>query len=556
MTCPDLTAQRNQFTTALCKEHLDEAAFLYSQCRHLLTAPDGPWTRALTFEQRQDAHLDALAMEGEIARKACQERAESTDPGDYYTAARIFCRHNRPGPIGRIMETLPADDTDKTTAVCSALVHEAFAYPQRVLDILTAHPGHGLITATVAADSRLTAAWPLVKTTPAQPAGTLAQVLRLAGRTGQHSATDLLSRALDHEDPGVRQQAALGLLRLGHARDVIRHARSGKLLVPALGLAGGSSEAALLMELAQSGPPDPDLLTSLGLLGDITAAPVLIRALDNQDLAASAAQALDLITGAGEEIYTSETEEPEKHRHGKDPHPSSQTPEAATSRLSQNPDHWRRWLDDNQHRFDPPTRYRHGRPHGPKAIIGTLQSPTAPSYLRQLAYEELVIRYAKDIPFEAHWPASVQIRAIDAYRRWAQTAHSAFDPGRWYLAGRPINLKETPNGTASPIYRNRPRGFRWPWKSLSQCAKAMIQNRPGPCVKQYWTMLIPIHRMYLIIAMNPSGWRKPRNTIMTKSDPPYTRRAWGRTNDFPLPGPTGRFLIQIIRIACLSMALR
>jgi hypothetical protein len=43
---------------------------------------------------------------------------------------------------------------------------------------------------------------------------------------------------------------------------------------------------------------------------------------------------------------------------------------------------------------------------------------------------------AKDIPFEAHWPASFQIQAIEAYQHWSKTQHTSFDPGRWYFAGR------------------------------------------------------------------------------------------------------------------------
>jgi hypothetical protein len=58
-------AEVRKFTITLCKEHLDEVAFLYAQVRRLLSAATGPWTDAQRFEQRLDAHFNALIIEGE-----------------------------------------------------------------------------------------------------------------------------------------------------------------------------------------------------------------------------------------------------------------------------------------------------------------------------------------------------------------------------------------------------------------------------------------------------------------------------------------------------------
>jgi uncharacterized protein (TIGR02270 family) len=446
MTRPDITPEQHIFTTALCKEHLDEAAFLYAQCRHLLSGAAGPWPNAQRFEQRLAAHLDALMIEGQTALDACMPRMDSTDPGDLYTATRIFCRSERNDLAGRILDNLAPENENKFSAVCSALVHEARINPQQVLDILAAHPAQLLATATVAADARLNDAWPLVTASLKQPARTLARVARLCGRIHNTGAVHMLTQALDHQDRKVRHQAALALLRLGNAHDVIQHARSLQTSVLAIGLAGGPSEAAFLIGLAKSAPITRDIVTSLGLLGEISALTVLIEALDRKELSESAALALELITGAGlkENLFIPDPlnpkalfkEELEKHEQGESPYPPGKTPGVATDRLSQNPDHWRQWIDENHRRFSPGTRYRNGSPYCPQGLIETLQSPAAPQWIRQLAYEEMVIRYQKDIPFEAHWPASFQIQAIEAYQHWSKTQHTSFDPGRWYFAGR------------------------------------------------------------------------------------------------------------------------
>ncbi len=431
---------------ALCAEHLDEIAFLYAQCQYLLTGSSSPWPNAQRFEKRLMANLDALSIEGALALSACETRTDSTDPGDLYAAARMFCRHNQPDLIGNILDNLALDNERKVIAVCNALVDEAIYHPELILDILAAHPAHIRVAARVAADARLKDAWPLMQSQKKHPPYTLAQVLRLSGRIYKNGAFLLLTHSLNHDDEDVRSEAALALLRLGNFHDVMRHCRSHKNSIFALGLAGGKSEVSFLIQLAKNSLLTRDILVSLGLLGDISAIPILIDNLAREELSESAAQALELITGAGieENIFIPDPidkkelfkEERKKLEQGESPYPPGKEPGLTITRISQKPEDWKKWLDENRRRFIPETRYRNGKPYTPEGLIENMKSEIHPKFLRQFAYEELVIRYKKDIPFETDRPAYFQKQAIEKYEAWIKTTDKSFHKGQWYFASQ------------------------------------------------------------------------------------------------------------------------
>jgi hypothetical protein len=67
-----------------------------------------------------------------------------------------------------------------------------------------------------------------------------------------------------------------------------------------------------------------------------------------------------------------------------------------------------------------------------------LDADLLPSYARQLAADELAIRYACDVPFEADMFVKDQTRAIRQIEAWVPAG--AFQPGAWYLAGRRVTV--------------------------------------------------------------------------------------------------------------------
>ena len=107
-------------------------------------------------------------------------------------------------------------------------------------------------------------------------------------------------------------------------------------------------------------------------------------------------------------------------------------------RLSQNPKDWENWLRENKSRFNPAYRYRLGKPYSPACLLETLMSETSPYRARQLAIEELKIRYNADFPIEADMPVVIQEKILPEIAQWVQSNAARFQPGVWYYAGRPL----------------------------------------------------------------------------------------------------------------------
>jgi len=66
-------------------------------------------------------------------------------------------------------------------------------------------------------------------------------------------------------------------------------------------------------------------------------------------------------------------------------------------------------------------------------------SETIPYRARQLAIEELKIRYDADFPIEADMPVVMQEKILTQIAQWVQSNGARFQPGAWYFAGRPMS---------------------------------------------------------------------------------------------------------------------
>jgi hypothetical protein len=191
----------------------------------------------------------------------------------------------------------------------------------------------------------------------------------------------------------------------------------------------------------------PKSLLALGLLGDISAIELLLAHLADPKLVESSARALNLILGAEiyEEVFIPEEvdedelfeEEREKFKQGQVPTRPDGKPFGTTiTRLSQKPEEWRNWWSKNRSRFTPNIRYRNGKPYSPACLLENLESEKSPRKIRQLAYEELVIRYGIDFPFETDMFVVQQKKAIANYAEWIKTNGKRFRDGEWYFAGQ------------------------------------------------------------------------------------------------------------------------
>ncbi|MBW2742277.1 MAG: hypothetical protein JRE64_26360, partial [Deltaproteobacteria bacterium] len=60
------------FETKLYQEHLEEASFLYEQRLTLFDDPEITWLDIADFEERFEAHIDALVVGEEPALNICK----------------------------------------------------------------------------------------------------------------------------------------------------------------------------------------------------------------------------------------------------------------------------------------------------------------------------------------------------------------------------------------------------------------------------------------------------------------------------------------------------
>ncbi len=443
---------QKEFCRSLYREHLEEASFLYEQRCFLLKDPVIGWTDLEDFEDRLEAHINALVIGGDHALEVCEEN-QLMDSGERYGAVRVLCRLGRMAPVMRMLESLDSEDEEEMAAISDALCQDM---PNRsALECVRFLADKGGACATMAAHimgfRRMREGGLLRQILRQDRPDTIASAMWALGRVRDQSFQPKASALLRHEDGKVCESAALYLLRIGHLktiRDCMDCAATRKWPLWPLAIGAGVSCLPVLKQQAEGADGTEDALLALGLFGEISAMDILLESLEQSEFAESAATALNLIAGAEihedafipEEIDEDELfpEEAEKIKRGESLYPKGEEPGETITRLSRDPQSWRRWWAENQSRFEPRTAYRNGQPYSPASLLENLESETSPPKMRRMAYEELVIRYGIDIPMETDMLVLRQKQAIGQYRAWIGKNSARFAPGKWYFAGRQL----------------------------------------------------------------------------------------------------------------------
>ncbi len=446
-----MSQAQKDFATGLSLDHLSEASFLYEQRLGLFDDPELTWQDLEDFEQRFEPHIDGLVGGGDLALEVCKQQALEGDFGELHAAMRVFCRQNRLDLALEALEQIDPEDKEKLQAACDALKYELpEAWQNDFIWLLRdGNPKIVPILAEVLGSLRIPAGKELLQTLQQSGAETAATSILALGRLREPNARTALFERLQHDNEAVRSVAALALLRLGETQTsnyCLQFARSQNWPLLPLGLSGGRSVAPFLLDIANAGKPSADCLIALGLLGELSAIETLLGHLNNAELAETAARALHLITGAElyEEVFIPEEidedalfeEELEKLKRGEPLHPPGEEPGATITRLSQKPEAWRKWWSANKSRYDARIRYRNGKPYSPACLLENLESEKSPRLVRQLAYEELIIRYGIDFPFETDMLVAQQKQALAKCAEWIKVNGSRFREGKWYFAGQ------------------------------------------------------------------------------------------------------------------------
>ena len=90
----DVLAQQ-QFRSSFYIEYIEEAAFLYEQRLSLFNDTEITWKDLKGFEERFEAHIDALMVGEGPALDVCRTKVLEGDLGELHAAIRVFCRQNR-----------------------------------------------------------------------------------------------------------------------------------------------------------------------------------------------------------------------------------------------------------------------------------------------------------------------------------------------------------------------------------------------------------------------------------------------------------------------------
>lgn len=445
-----MATSNRAFLVELYEEYLAEASFLYEQRLSLFTNPEISWMKIGEFEERLEAHIDGLVVGGPLAMEVCKRRVEKGDFGELHAAVRVFCRQNQKDQVFFSLMTTDLEDAERVGAATDALKFELpLSWHHDTRRLLETNPELAPLLIPALACKRADAVKKIPRILRSIPAKYAPDVIYAAGCYGDFSVQAEVSSFLNHSEPDIRRAAAVALLKLGDEqvmRQCLQQARTSAWPLIPLGLAGSRSAARNLLETVASHEADEDWAIGLGLLGDIASVPALLSSLSNPILASAAAKSLDLITGARitEKAFIPESleedelleAEREKLRRGELPLRGDGKAFGKTSvRLSQKKENWAGWWTDNSSQFQTGVRYRHGKPYSLKSLLEILECPDTPYRLRQLAYEELAIRYAMDVPFEADMFVSDQTRALAQIDQWIQANNGRFAEGAWYFHG-------------------------------------------------------------------------------------------------------------------------
>ncbi len=442
------------FSTELYLEHLEEASFLYDQRGVLLQDPAFSWLDIGAVEDRFETHIDALLVGGGLALDICEEKAETGDSGEMHAALTVFCRHKRLDLVQQVLDSLDTQDKDSVRAVGNALKHEwQDSWNDQLTCMLKESRDACLaVLPKVAGFCRLPVHDALVHVLPACPECFLHHQLWSMGRLNTACAPAALLPFLEHSETTIRAAAALSLSRMGISLiDSLPCDGSNFEFwqLMHIGLTAGKPHVLQLLSAMGAVENTGDIALVLGVLGDTAAVEPLIEQMATYRYNDSIALALNLITGADlyhtvllsdpedeDELFDNENETLIQDQ------PSEETPSPAGTevvRLWEDPVAWQEWWYKNRARFQPGDRYRNGMPYNPSCLLDNLRSDKSPPLVRQIAAEELVTRYAINVPFETDMRVSDQLHALNRIEKMTAAKADSIISGAWYFAGRLIS---------------------------------------------------------------------------------------------------------------------
>ncbi|MFL5356869.1 TIGR02270 family protein [Archangium sp.] len=386
------------------EEHLDEAAFRWSQWEKALDAPDFTLEEVAELEEHVSAHVDGLVLGGEPVAEHLLVPALADEPERIVPAALALLQAEAPSGPAAVLSALPVAELPALAALrralelvlsrcipadLPALLRREDAAPVLLALVLETLGVHGLATASLC--------MPFLTHREPQVA---AAALRAASRARLPLEPAMLQRALDSGEPVLRDAALLAGLMAGQRGSWAACQSAAESREPGdglplllLGMSGDERDVKRLLELLSDEALRPHALWALGFSGRVTAADACVKLMWNKPVAALAGEAFSAITGLRmAEAYEAPREEenealPPLEEENLD---ADLTPKSEDALPQPRPESVAAWWRQERQRLDVKQRYLAGQPFTPQALLDALVS--APMRRRHALALELALR--------------------------------------------------------------------------------------------------------------------------------------------------------------------
>ena len=433
-----------RFLYEVYEDIFTDASWLYEQRLGFFADPNYQWTDFKPYETRLSNYLDALVNRNDSVETFCLEHAFDGESGDVFVA--VYVLGKRKGLVGirslindldfsniafrqafvdAVNLALDKGDqlslvkqffADNTPAMLEMAAKIAGSNRLDVIDSLLAILNQAITTDNPAEHELLIQA-------------TVIALGKIIALVSVASDVDFLYSLFDLPlSDDTLSELCITLLKAQHPK-ILSHCVSqfhNKVWpVLPLGLYGHSGANGALWQLLNTGTPSQvhSALLALGLLGNPDSIDVCIQCLAFKDFAESAANALQLITGANlverqfmaEDVDPDELfpEELEKYEKGEAIFSEGEEPGKTVTQFIQQPEIWQQWFQEHKSQFKPNMRYRYGNVISKESLLSALKSPETPHADRTMIIEELGIQFGIDVHIEQSLFVSEQLSEIE-----------------------------------------------------------------------------------------------------------------------------------------------
>ena len=362
------------------EEHLDEAAFLWTQWERALVAPGCKLKDVVRGpEERLLAHIDGLVVAGEPAvGRLLVPALEGGGPEKAFAAALALLDGPAPDAAARVLARLDGAAPEVAAALTRALgLAHRKGLEEALLQATRAGGGPQKAAALSALALRRVLVPGLAALLASRDPAILAPALAAARVGGQQNA-NFVEAAFASGSTAVRDAAletglVLGIRSAWTACQRIADQKRPDAAFPLLALALSGEEGDLQRILAALGVGEsrPAAVVALGYSGRVAAVEACLPLLPDEKLGRLAGEAVSAITGLeidGEYRKKPAAEPEEPPALDADdldadlvPGPEAELPEPEAAAVE-------RWWKNARARFDPKVRYLGGKPWSPEAL--------------------------------------------------------------------------------------------------------------------------------------------------------------------------------------------